>query len=99
MGTAVLHPQDCLMKNPYFRQPLICTPSKIGGGGRNRNRSPRSGGRRKRSPSDNESDRSNSSKSMVDRFSTKDLVMGQVKILKRGEKIESPPSKILNKMR
>ncbi|GFY96896.1 hypothetical protein Acr_11g0012020 [Actinidia rufa] len=67
---AVLHPQDCLGKQP---QTLTKPP-------RNPNRS----NHRKRSPPENNN---KSRQTMVDNFPAKNLVMGQVKILKRGEEL------------
>ncbi|PIA45688.1 hypothetical protein AQUCO_01600132v1 [Aquilegia coerulea] len=95
MATAILRSQDCL-RDRFPRETLASFPSSSSSSsfqpkhGRNPNRIARSGGRRKRSPSDSESDRSTtSSSSMVVKLPAKKLVMGQVKILKRGEEIDN----------
>ncbi|KAF5187714.1 hypothetical protein FRX31_022701 [Thalictrum thalictroides] len=91
MATAVLRSQDCL-RDRFPRETLTSFPSSSSSlfqskHGRNPNRTTRSGGRRKRSPSDSESDRLSPTTSMVVKLPAKNLVMGQVKILKRGEEI------------
>ncbi|PSR91859.1 Immunoglobulin superfamily member 11 like [Actinidia chinensis var. chinensis] len=67
---AVLHPEDCLRKQP---QTLTKPP-------RNPNRS----NHVIRSPTENNN---KSRQTMVNNFPAKNLVMGQVKILKRGEEL------------
>lgn len=76
MGTAVLHPQDCLNLS-RSREPQIAPSFK-------HNRNPRSARRRKRSPSSSDGESNTVVKSPA-----RNLVLGQVKILKRGEKLET----------
>uniref|UniRef100_A0A5B6Z9N7 Uncharacterized protein n=1 Tax=Davidia involucrata TaxID=16924 RepID=A0A5B6Z9N7_DAVIN len=87
-GLAVLQPQDCL-KDPLPRKTLIYDPMKS-----QRNPNPNSAklNRRKRSPPRLQDKRNNNNKSrhmvvMAD-FPAKNLVIGQVKILKRGEELK-----------
>ncbi|GLT76135.1 hypothetical protein SLA2020_478120 [Shorea laevis] len=97
MGVAVLNPEDCL-KHPFSKQALISPPPAMKHP-RNptTNRTNRSPPRRKkRSPNT-----SPPSRAVVDqRLPVKNLVMGQVKILKRGEELskrEEKPVKVEEK--
>ncbi|KAF2303759.1 hypothetical protein GH714_023324 [Hevea brasiliensis] len=90
MGVAVLNPRDCLQNPLSFRQDLISplprmkTPRKP-----NTNRPNRpQPNRKKRSPSTSPSSRA----VVYPQVAAKNLVMGQVKILKRGEQLAKPTS-------
>lgn len=95
MGTAVLRSQDCL-RGRFRQEALSLTPTS---NRYRRNPNPISNTshnrRRKRSPvavSPIQHDRDRSrcrDSSLVDKCPTTNLVMGQVKILKRGEKLSS----------
>ncbi|KAA8521628.1 hypothetical protein F0562_012301 [Nyssa sinensis] len=86
-GLAVLQPQDCL-KNPITRKTLFYDSMKS-----RRNPNPKSAklNRRKRSPTrlnDKRNDDNKSRHTVVANFPAKNLVMGQVKILKRGDELK-----------
>ncbi|GAV82185.1 hypothetical protein CFOL_v3_25637, partial [Cephalotus follicularis] len=89
MGVAFLHPQDCL-KNPLSKQPLISPPHMKNVrnptlNGPNRAQQPK---RRRRSPLRPNTTSPPPSRAMVaPKFPAKNLIMGQVKILKRGEEL------------
>ncbi|KAF7149758.1 hypothetical protein RHSIM_Rhsim02G0206800 [Rhododendron simsii] len=81
---AVLHPQDCIKDHLPRRRPLISPTMK----NPHANPSPTRSNRRKRSP-----EKKNNSKprnATAHDFPVKTLVMGQVKILKRGEETTAP---------
>uniref|UniRef100_A0A2P2MHB5 Uncharacterized protein MANES_09G184700 n=1 Tax=Rhizophora mucronata TaxID=61149 RepID=A0A2P2MHB5_RHIMU len=84
MGVAVLNPQDCL-KNPLSsRQSLMSRPRRLDKANRSQSN------RRKRSPNPSPPSRANVTKPKPKPPLPKNLVTGQVKILKRGEKPLQP---------
>ncbi|KAK9279363.1 hypothetical protein L1049_013042 [Liquidambar formosana] len=92
MGVAVLHPQDCI-KEPFSHETLIISPSmKRPSRNPNPNSNPNrvQSHRRKRSPSGTGGggaihNRSPPRKTVVAKSPVPNLVMGKVKILRRGE--------------
>lgn len=85
MGTAIIRPQGCLRYNRYHAQTLEYPPPRPH---RNPNSNQMRSRRRKRSPVSG--DRGQVQSRMVEaRSPVKNLVMGQVKILKRGEVLEA----------
>ncbi|XAR71021.1 hypothetical protein NMG60_11028101 [Bertholletia excelsa] len=103
-GVAVLQPQDCLRDRLPGRQTLIHSSMK-----QRRNANPVSGSnpnsnstrcsRRKRSPEKkkNSNNSSRSKSAIADKVQSKNLVMGQVKILKRGEELSAMKDRIEEK--
>ncbi|XP_065849525.1 uncharacterized protein [Euphorbia lathyris] len=93
MGVAVLNPRDCLQNPISSHQGLLSPPPRVRSS-RNPNPNPNRSNRaqqptrRKRSPNS----KSASPPRAVVHLPAKDLVMGQVKILKRGEKIPETTS-------
>ncbi|WCJ30360.1 hypothetical protein M5689_011925 [Euphorbia peplus] len=89
MGVAVLNPRDCLQNPLISRQGLLSPPPRVRPSRNpnpNRNNRAAQPSRRKRSP--NSSSSASPPRAVVHPSAgSKDLVMGQVKILKRGEKI------------
>ncbi|OAY27452.1 uncharacterized protein LOC110604139 [Manihot esculenta] len=93
MGVAVLNPQDCLQNPLSSRQDLISPPPQMKTPrNANSNRPNRAQpSRRKRSPNTSPSSRA----AVAPQVTAKNLVMGQVKILKRGEQLAKPtPEKV-----
>uniref|UniRef100_A0A5B7BCB2 Uncharacterized protein n=1 Tax=Davidia involucrata TaxID=16924 RepID=A0A5B7BCB2_DAVIN len=85
-GVAVLQPQSCL------KDTLIYSPMKYHQNP-NPNSSPTRSNRRKRSPTRLHDKKNNTSKhTVVADFPAKNLVMGQVKILRRGEELKESPA-------
>ncbi|KAJ9167683.1 hypothetical protein P3X46_019297 [Hevea brasiliensis] len=90
MGVAVLNPRDCLQNPLSFRQDLISPPPRMKTPRKpNTNRPNRpQPNRKKRSPSTSPPSRA----VVYPQVAAKNLVMGQVKILKRGEQLAKPTS-------
>ncbi|KAL7164140.1 hypothetical protein ACSBR2_040118 [Camellia fascicularis] len=81
-GLAVLHPQDCL-RDPHPHPPhksLMSPPRNP-----NPNPNPTRSNRRKQTPQNNKNNKAR--QTMSHNLPSKNLVMGQVKILKRGEEL------------
>ncbi|XP_010265698.1 PREDICTED: uncharacterized protein LOC104603375 [Nelumbo nucifera] len=91
MGTAVLRSQDCLRSR--FPPQTLGSPPIRPRRNPNANSNPNAmrSGRRKRTPSgfQEKESGSNRCRSSVTKLPTKNLVMGQVTILKRGEELKS----------
>lgn len=95
MSVVVLNPQDCLNKPLYTKTLNSHSPMKQLRNPNNRSNSRTQPNRRKRSPSrpNNASPPPPPTKSIVEKPNVANLVLGRVKILKRGEELkESPPS-------
>lgn len=88
MSIAVLHPEDCL-KHPFSKQALISPPRTAANFPKNTNPN-----RPNRSPVNRKKRATNTSppsRPVVDQKSpAKNLLIGQVKILKRGEELVKP---------
>lgn len=82
---AVLHPQDCIKDHLPRRRPLISPPMN----NPHANPNPTRSNRRKRSP-EKKNNNSKPRNATAHDFPVKTLVMGQVKILKRGEETTAP---------
>ncbi|XP_059455317.1 uncharacterized protein LOC132185575 [Corylus avellana] len=85
MGTVILRSHDCFQGRLRHEALALTPPLKT-----RRNPNPNPTTRRKRSPAGiqtNLQDRDRRDRSVVARVAAKNLVMGQVKILKRGEKL------------
>lgn len=94
MGTEILHSHDCL-QDRFRKEALTLTPTFKTH--RNANPNPNPNGanssRRKRSPMKIQSSKDRSERSMVAKSPSQNLVMGEVKILKRGEALTQPKTK------
>ncbi|KAJ8751642.1 hypothetical protein K2173_025798 [Erythroxylum novogranatense] len=82
MGVAILYPQDCL-QNPLSNRQTLISPPRSTKQPRNANRAKSNG--RRRSPN-----KSSPSRATTAQVPVKKFLMGEVKILKRGEQLEQP---------
>lgn len=94
MGTEILRSHDCL-QDRFRKEALTLTPTFKTH--RNANPNPNPNGansrHRKRSPMKIQSSKDRSDRSMVAKSPSQNLVMGEVKILKRGEALTQPKTK------
>uniref|UniRef100_A0A7N0RG58 Uncharacterized protein n=1 Tax=Kalanchoe fedtschenkoi TaxID=63787 RepID=A0A7N0RG58_KALFE len=101
MATAVLQPRDCTTKMPFAPDDAFCAsrfvPRSKPAGGRKPNSSPNSR-RRRRSPSDERSAGRERAAAVTKAAVKEDneLVMGKVRILKRGENLNPNVSASVN---
>ncbi|KAM3714261.1 hypothetical protein ACJW31_01G318800 [Castanea mollissima] len=91
MGTEILRSHDCL-QDRFRKEALTLTLTPTLKTHRNANPNPNGANsrRRKRSPMKIQSSKDRSDRSMVTKSPSQNLVMGEVKILKRGEALTQP---------
>ncbi|KAL0013614.1 hypothetical protein SO802_000683 [Lithocarpus litseifolius] len=92
MGTEILLSHDCL-QDRFRKEALTLTPTLKTHRNANPNPNGANSRRRKRSPMKIQSSKDRSDRFMVAKSPSQNLVMGEVKILKRGEALTQPKTK------